>query len=103
MNSYPPTFKQALVEFTNYVHTAQTDATIDKEKLCDGVQRRLSIIIGKFVSAPTGESFSIFTKEPQKPPPKDATISTKPCSPRKVQPLQGQPQSAECLPPRQSS
>ena len=64
MNSYPPTFKQALIEFTNYVHISRADTTVDKEKLCDGVTRRLSIILGKLVSAPTGESFTIFTAEP---------------------------------------
>ena len=68
MNSYPPTFKEALLEFTNFIHTAKTDATIDKEKLCDGVQRRLSLIIGKMVSAPTGESFAIFNSNTTQPP-----------------------------------
>ncbi len=63
MNSYPPTFKSALLEFTNYVHSAKTDTTIDKERLIEAVQRRLSVIIGKLVSAPTGESFSIFAHE----------------------------------------
>lgn len=77
MNSYPPTFKSALLEFTNYVHAAKTDPTIDKDRLIEAVQRRLSVIIGKLVSAPTGESFSIFAHESPGPgaPPSESSPS----------------------------
>ena len=95
MNSYPPTFKQALVEFANYIHTSQADPAVDKEKLCEGVQRRLSIIIGKFVSAPTGESFAIFANEqppqqpPSRPPCKGKPATAPPAGPQQGHPSQG--------------
>jgi hypothetical protein len=65
---YPPTFLEALTDCTKYLDRATRDEEITKKHLIDGMNMRLSIIIGKMVSAPTGESFSIFNREerPQK-------------------------------------
>ena len=60
--AYPPNFLQTLLEFSNFVEACKCN-NISKEELISSVERRLSNLIGKAVSAPTGGSFSIFNRE----------------------------------------
>lgn len=60
--SYPPNFLQALLETSNFLESCKT-SDISKEELIHSMENRISLLIGKAVSAPTGASFSIFNKE----------------------------------------
>ena len=60
--SYPPNFLQTLLEFSNFVEACKS-SDITKEELIKSVEMRLSNLIGKAVSAPTGGSFSIFNRD----------------------------------------
>ena len=60
--AYPPNFLQALLEASNVLETSKSNTTT-KEELIQSMEARLSLLIGKAVSAPTGGSFSIFNKE----------------------------------------
>lgn len=63
MACYPPNFLDALLEASNFLESASKDEAITKEELCHSMERRLSLLIGKAVAAPTGGSFSIFNRE----------------------------------------
>lgn len=60
--AYPPNFLQALLEASNFLEGCKT-SEISKEELIKSMETRLSLLIGKSVSAPTGGSFSIFNKD----------------------------------------
>lgn len=60
--AYPPNFLQALLEASNFLESSKSSA-ISKEDLIQSMENRISLLIGKAVSAPTGGSFSIFNKE----------------------------------------
>jgi hypothetical protein len=60
--AYPPNFLQTLLEFSNFVEASKSSG-ISKEELISSVEMRLSNLIGKAVSAPTGGSFSVFNRE----------------------------------------
>lgn len=61
--AYPPNFLQSLLEFSNFVEASKCREDVTKEELIKSVEMRLSNLIGKAVSAPTGGSFSIFNRE----------------------------------------
>jgi hypothetical protein len=67
--TYPPTFFQSLLETTAYLRSAKGDDSIDKLKLCESMENRLSVLIGKVVTASTGESFRVFQAAAEPPPP----------------------------------
>ena len=60
--TYPPNFLQTLLEFSNFVEASKSN-DISKEELIKSIEMRLSNLVGKAVSAPTGGSFSIFNRE----------------------------------------
>lgn len=60
--AYPPNFLQALLEASNFLESCKT-SEISKEELILSMENRMSLLIGKAVSAPTGASFSVFNKE----------------------------------------
>lgn len=60
--SYPPNFLQALLETSNFLESSKVSG-ISKEELIKSMENRISLLIGKAVSAPTGGSFSIFNKD----------------------------------------
>jgi hypothetical protein len=60
--AYPPNFLQALLEASNFLESCK-ESDISKEELIKSMENRLSLLIGKCVSAPTGGSFSIFNKD----------------------------------------
>jgi hypothetical protein len=60
MQSYPPTFLDALLEATNFLNRASTDESMTKADLCASMETRLSLLVGKMVAAPTGASFVVF-------------------------------------------
>ncbi len=60
--TYPPNFLQTLLEFSNFIESSKS-SDISKEELIKSVEMRLSNLVGKAVSAPTGGSFSIFNRE----------------------------------------
>ena len=60
--TYPPNFIQTLLEFSNFIESSKS-SDISKEELIKSVEMRLSNLVGKAVSAPTGGSFSIFNRE----------------------------------------
>jgi hypothetical protein len=60
--TYPPNFLQALLEASNFLDSCKS-SDISKEELIKSMESRISLLIGKSVSAPMGGSFSIFNKE----------------------------------------
>jgi len=60
--AYPPNFLQALLETSNFLNNCK-GSDITKEELIISIENRISLLIGKAVSAPTGGSFSIFNKD----------------------------------------
>ncbi len=60
--AYPPNFLQSLLEFSNFIEASKTTDT-PKEELLKSIEMRLSNLIGKAVSAPTGQSFSVFNRD----------------------------------------
>ena len=60
--AYPPNFLQALIEASNFIESCKS-SDISKEELIKSTENRLSLLIGKCVSAPLGGSFSIFNKD----------------------------------------
>lgn len=60
--AYPPNFLQALLETSNFLESCKT-SEITKEELIHSMENRISLLIGKTVSAPTGASFSIFNRD----------------------------------------
>ena len=67
--AYPPNFLQSLLEFSNFIEACKTTDP-PKEELLKSIEMRLSNLIGKAVSAPTGQSFSVFNYDT--PCPNDA-------------------------------
>jgi hypothetical protein len=63
MPCYPPSFLEALLEASNFVETQSKNDAYTKEELCKSLEVRLSVLISKAVSAPTGGSFAIFNRE----------------------------------------
>ena len=63
MQSYPPTFLGALLEATNFLNRASTDESMSKADVCASMETRLSLLVGKMVSAPTGASFAVFNND----------------------------------------
>jgi hypothetical protein len=63
MPSYPPNLLQALLDATAFLKTAEADESVTKAGLCKSMTYRLSMIIGKVVTTPTGDSFSVFQGE----------------------------------------
>jgi hypothetical protein len=64
MQSYPPTFLDALIEATNFLDRASQDESMTKADICASMETRLSLLVGKMVAAPTGASFAVFTHGP---------------------------------------
>ena len=60
--AYPPNFLQALLEASNFLETSKV-SDISKDELIKSMENRLSLLIGKSISAPTGASFSVFNKD----------------------------------------
>ena len=60
--AYPPNFLQALLETSNFLDSCK-ESDISKAYLISAMETRISLLIGKSVSAPTGGSFSIFNKD----------------------------------------
>jgi hypothetical protein len=60
--AYPPNFFQALIEASNFLESCKS-SDIPKEELIKSMENRLSLLIGKCVSAPMGGTFSIFNKD----------------------------------------
>ena len=60
--AYPPNFLQALLEASNFLETSKA-SDISKDELIKSMENRLSLLIGKSISAPTGASFSVFNKD----------------------------------------
>jgi hypothetical protein len=60
--AYPPNFLQALLETSNFLDACKT-SEISKEELIQSMENRVSLLIGKTVSAPTGASFSVFNRD----------------------------------------
>jgi hypothetical protein len=60
--AYPPNFLQALLETSNFLDSCK-ESDISKADLISSMENRISLLIGKSVSAPTGGSFSIFNKD----------------------------------------
>ena len=48
--AYPPNFLQALLEASNFLETSKSNTTT-KEELIQSMEARLSLLIGKAVSA----------------------------------------------------
>lgn len=65
MQSYPPTFLDALLEATNFLSRASSDESMTKADICASMETRLSLLVGKMVTAPTGASFAVFNHCPQ--------------------------------------
>ena len=76
MQSYPPTFLEALLEATNFLDRASTDEGMTKADVCASMETRLSLLVGKMVAAPTGASFAVFNSGSEAPQPQ----SQKPCT-----------------------
>ena len=70
MTCYPPNFLEALLEASNFLDSASKNST-SKEEICLSMERRLSLLIGKAVSAPTGSSFAIFNQDTKKTEPQE--------------------------------
>jgi hypothetical protein len=64
---YPPNFLEALLAASKYLDEAATNEAVSKQDVCDGMEMRLSLLIGKAVAAPLGGSFSIFHREEEEP------------------------------------
>jgi hypothetical protein len=60
MPTYPPNLLQALLDTTAYLQSAQEDDSVTKADLCKSMTYRLSLVVGKLVTAPTGDAFSVF-------------------------------------------
>ena len=60
MPTYPPNLLQALLDTTAYLRSAQEDDSVSKADLCKSMTYRLSLVVGKLVTAPTGDTFSVF-------------------------------------------
>ena len=60
---YPKNFIQALLETSNFIESASIDEAITKEELIKSMENRISLLIAKAVTAPTGGSFSIFNSD----------------------------------------
>ena len=60
MASYPPNLLQALLETTAFLKSSQEDESVTKNDLCKSMTYRLSMIISKVVTSPTGDAFSVF-------------------------------------------
>jgi hypothetical protein len=60
--TYPPNFLGALLETSNYLDSASKNSEISKEDLCKSMESRISILLGKMVAAPTGDSFAVFNR-----------------------------------------
>ena len=71
MQSYPPTFLDALLEATNFLNRALSDESMTKADVCASMETRLSLLVGKMVSAPTGASFAVFNNNPAQTPTND--------------------------------
>jgi hypothetical protein len=67
MQSYPPTFIDALLEATNFLSRAMADEGVSKADVCASMETRLSLLVGKMVSAPTGAAFAIFNDDSHAP------------------------------------
>lgn len=65
MSTEQTTFLDMLLDTTNFLRTASSNASIDKEELCKSMENRLSVMISKMVSAPMGGSFSVFNRDSQ--------------------------------------
>ena len=65
MKSYPPTFLDALLEATNFLNRASRDESMTKADICASMETRLSLLVGKMVTAPTGASFAVFNRDTQ--------------------------------------
>jgi hypothetical protein len=63
MASYPPNLLQALLDATAFLKTAEEDESVTKAGLCKSMTYRLSMIISKVVTTPTGDAFSVFQGE----------------------------------------
>ncbi len=64
MQSYPPTFLGALLEATNFLDRASNDEGMTKADVCASIETRLSLLVGKMVTTPTGGSFAVFNHGP---------------------------------------
>ena len=60
---YPKNFVEALLEASNFIESASTDDAMTKEELIKSMENRISLLIAKAVTAPTGGSFSIFNND----------------------------------------
>jgi hypothetical protein len=60
MPTYPPNLLQALLDTTAYLQSAQEDESVTKADLCKSMTYRLSLVVGKLVTASTGDAFSVF-------------------------------------------
>lgn len=76
MQSYPPTFLEALLEATNFLDRASTDESMTKADVCASMETRLSLLVGKMVAAPSGASFAVFNSDLEDP----LSASQKPCT-----------------------
>jgi hypothetical protein len=63
MQSYPPTFLDALLEATNFLSRASADDSVSKADICASMETRLSLLVGKMVATPTGASFAVFNSD----------------------------------------
>ena len=61
-SAFPPNFLGALLETSNYLDAAAKNPEISKEEICKSMESRVSLLLGKMVSAPTGGSFSVFNR-----------------------------------------
>jgi hypothetical protein len=60
---YPPNFLEALLGVSKYLEEAAANESVSKRDVCEAMELRLSLLIGKAVAAPLGGSFSIYNRE----------------------------------------
>ncbi len=56
----PVTFKDMLLKCSEYMEEARNNPGQSKEDVLDGIESRLSLLMGKLVAHPTCTSFTIF-------------------------------------------
>jgi hypothetical protein len=60
---YPKTFFDSLRSCVSYIQTCRADPGMSKDDVLDGIEERVSVMMGKALSLPTASSFCVFRLE----------------------------------------
>jgi len=58
----PPTLLETMLESTRQIEALRVNAEASKEDVLDAWERRMSLLIGKLVAAPTCTSFCLWPR-----------------------------------------